>query len=63
MLSATIIVPSIEVQERLSGDTPSPTLTLAVSSKKNPKKEKGKNINENSLDNNVSLDEIIEMPK
>lgn len=63
MLSATIIVPRTEFQERSSGDTPSPTLTPTMSSTNTSKKSKGNKVKDSSPDNIISLDEVINMPK
>ena len=63
MLSATIIDPNTKIQVRLSGDTPLPTRPQVVPSRSTLKKRKGKKINENSPNNNVTLDEVIEISK
>ena len=62
-MSATISIIGTKVQERSNGDIPSPTLTLVVSSNITPKKSKGNEIKEKSIDNTIILDEAIDMTK
>ena len=57
-----IVVLSTYAQERLSGDTPSPTLKAVPSINTPSPSIKRKAIKDVSLDIEVSLDEIIEMP-
>lgn len=62
MPSSTISIYSTNLQERPSGDTPSPS-PKAMSISNNPSPHKEKVIKDSSLQIQVSLDEVMEMPK
>ena len=61
MMSVLIIVSSTNVQARPSGDTPSPS-PKPVLRRNTSTPHTRKEIKDNSLDIEVSLDEVIEMP-